>query len=119
VEGWERSAQKLARTGAKLYLIEDSPYQPGDTTECLSVHPDDPRACMSTAGTALPNPNRRRAVSAALDALGVTIIDPVPWFCTARDCPVIVGNVLVYRDQSHITATYARMLGPLLEPYLK
>jgi hypothetical protein len=27
--------------------------------------------------------------------------------------------VLVYRDQSHITATYARMLGPLLEPYLK
>jgi hypothetical protein len=27
--------------------------------------------------------------------------------------------VLVYRDTSHLTATYSRMLGPLLEPYLR
>jgi hypothetical protein len=27
---------------------------------------------------------------------------------------VIVGNVLVYRDVSHVTATYSRLLAPLL-----
>jgi hypothetical protein len=49
----------------------------------------------------------------------VTTIDPTPWFCTTTTCPVIVRNVLVYRDVSHITATYSRLLAPLLAPYLK
>ena len=119
VQGWVTSARKLARSGAQLYLIEDSPYQPGNVPECLSAHPDDPRACVVTAGRALPARDRRRAISAALKEQGVTPIDPLPWFCTVQACPVIVGNVLVYRDTSHLTATYSRMLGPLLEPYLR
>jgi hypothetical protein len=48
----------------------------------------------------------------------VTVVDPVPWFCTTEHCPVIVGNVLVYRDAGHITATYARMLAPQLDQAL-
>ncbi len=119
VDGWSASADRLARTGAKVYLIEDSPYQAGNTTECLSVHPQDPQACVASAGSALPEPERRRAISAALRAKGVTVIDPLPWFCTARACPVIVGNVLVYRDASHVTATYSRLLAPLLGRHLR
>ncbi len=119
VQGWATSADRLARTGAKLYLIEDSPYQDGDTTECLSVHPGDPGACVVDRDSALPQPDRRRAISAALRARGVTIVDPLPWFCTARACPVIVGDVLVYRDASHVTATYARLLAPLLGQRLR
>jgi hypothetical protein len=57
-------------------------------------------------------------IDAALRARGVTIIDPITWFCTSSTCPVIVGNVLVYRDVSHITATYARLLAPLLNQSL-
>ncbi|HEU4347702.1 MAG TPA: acyltransferase family protein [Actinoplanes sp.] len=114
VDGWSRSADRLAGTGAEVVLIEDTPYQSGDTVECLSVHVRDPRACVVSAGAALPNPGRRRAIAAALRTGDVTIVDPLPWFCTAGRCPVIVGNVLVYRDASHITATYSRMLAPLL-----
>jgi peptidoglycan/LPS O-acetylase OafA/YrhL len=114
IDGWRRSADRLAATGARLVLIEDTPYQAGDTVECLSVHLRDPGACVVSAGTALPNPDRRRAVAATLAAAGVTVVDPLPWFCTAERCPVIVGNVLVYRDASHITATYARLVAPQL-----
>ena len=39
--------------------------------------------------------------------------------CGTRRCPVIVGDVLVYRDDSHLTATYARRLAPRLAAVLE
>jgi hypothetical protein len=116
--GWVRSAERLAGSGAKLYLLDDTPYQPGDVPECLSAQPSAPGRCAVSRSAALPNPKRRAMIDAALRQRGVTTIDPTSWFCTATVCPVIVGNVLVYRDVSHITATYARLLAPLLSPYL-
>ena len=112
--GWIRTVNSLAPAGARLYLIEDTPYQAGDTPECLSTHPDEPRACIVSAGDAFPRTARRLRVDAALRARGVTLVDPAPWFCTPSGCPVIVGNVLVYRDAGHITATYINLLAPLL-----
>jgi SGNH domain (fused to AT3 domains) len=35
-------------------------------------------------------------------------------FCTARTCPLIVGNDLVYRDDNHVTVEYATALAPVL-----
>jgi hypothetical protein len=32
------------------------------------------------------------------------------WFCYQRECPMVVGNTIVYRDTGHITATYALAL---------
>jgi peptidoglycan/LPS O-acetylase OafA/YrhL len=116
--GWVRTTEQLAATGAKLYLIDDTPYQSSDTPECLSTHPRDPQACVVAAGRALPQPARRRMVADALTAKGVTVVDPTAWFCTATRCPVIIGNVLVYRDVSHVTATYIRLLAPLLQARL-
>jgi hypothetical protein len=35
-----------------------------------------------------------------------------------RRCPVVIGNLLVYRDTNHLTTEYATMLAPLLEAQL-
>lgn len=35
-------------------------------------------------------------------------------FCTADQCPVIVGNTLVFRDDNHVTTEYAQVLAPVL-----
>jgi hypothetical protein len=43
----------------------------------------------------------------------VPVVDPTPWLC-GRDCPLVVGNVLVYRDTNHLTSAYAEMLSPVL-----
>jgi hypothetical protein len=118
IAGWARTADQLARTGAKLFLISDTPYQSGDVPVCLSAHERDPAACTVSRDKAFPDPARRQQIEFVLKARGVAVIDPTPWFCTATTCPVIVGNVLVYRDAGHVTATYARMLAPLLSPHL-
>ena len=51
-------------------------------------------------------------------ANGVTVIEPIPWFCTDV-CPVVVGNILVWKDNSHLTTKYAALLTPLLEARLR
>jgi hypothetical protein len=43
------------------------------------------------------------------------VIDPEPWLCSpAGNCPVVVGNTLVYRDTSHVAESYAETIAPVL-----
>jgi peptidoglycan/LPS O-acetylase OafA/YrhL len=45
----------------------------------------------------------------------VSMVDMTPFFCGQIHCPAIIGNMIVYRDTSHITNTYAKVLIPQLE----
>ena len=49
---------------------------------------------------------------------GVHVIDPVSRFCGPRRCPAVIGDVLVYRNSGHVTATYVKTMTPWLEPRL-
>jgi SGNH domain (fused to AT3 domains) len=42
------------------------------------------------------------------------VIDPTSWFCADDKCLSVIGNYLVYRDQSHVTASCMRFLVPEL-----
>ena len=39
--------------------------------------------------------------------------------CPADPCAAVIGGVLVYRDDHHVTATYARTLTPWLAAELE
>jgi peptidoglycan/LPS O-acetylase OafA/YrhL len=119
VTGWATSADRLTAAAGTVYLIEDTPYQPQEVPSCLSAHPRAPGICAQPRATAFPFPARRAAIRAAFAERGASTIDPTPWFCTATVCPVIVGDVLVYRDASHVTATYDRLLAPMLSRSLQ
>ena len=45
-------------------------------------------------------------------------VDTTDWFCTDDTCPAVLGNLLVMRDETHITAPMAEFLRPLLEAAL-
>jgi hypothetical protein len=49
---------------------------------------------------------------AAAKKAGALVIDPDPWFCANGWCPAVVGPFVVFRDSSHMTASYARWLAP-------
>jgi hypothetical protein len=51
--------------------------------------------------------------TAELDAArsrSVPVVETFDLVCPTSRCPIIVGNVLVYRDESHISATFAKWL---------
>ena len=44
----------------------------------------------------------------------VYFIDMSEYFCDENSCPPAIGNVIVYRDDSHITEAYSKTLAPML-----
>jgi hypothetical protein len=46
----------------------------------------------------------------AADASGTRVVDPTKWLCWENQCPVVIGDVLPYRDRGHLTTVYARSL---------
>ena len=45
-------------------------------------------------------------------ATGAAHVDPERWFCIERRCPAVVGATPVFADGLHMTAEYARKIGP-------
>jgi hypothetical protein len=67
--------------------------------------------------TPAPYKGRAELLQQTLTAANVTYLDPTNWFCTKKDCPAIVGNLLVYRDESHISTAYSYYLAPLFAAF--
>lgn len=104
----------LEDAGIEVVALYDNPAPTGFGKEfagqipaCLAVHVDDPGACSF---------ERERGVissgTVAIRAAGervpeVDIIDMTDIFCNETTCPPIIGGVLVFRQGSHITNTYA------------
>lgn len=79
--------------------VADGRYRAGD--------PD--RDCgIAREGSLLPvNP-----AIGPYEGLDITLLDVTEGICDGERCPGVVGNVLVYRDSSHLTNVYAAKLAP-------
>jgi hypothetical protein len=109
------TAQTVARftaMGSAVVLLADTARTKAEGVDCLAAHLDDVRACRLPSGIAYYYPHRRAADMEAAKRAGALVIDPDPWFCARGWCPAVVGPFVVFRDSSHMTATYARWLAP-------
>ena len=112
--GMADSVTALQKSGAKVALLADVP-NPGRTDlvpDCLAAHQSDIQACAVPLTKAFI-PGRTAEMDSARRA-GATVVDPTPWFCTSITCPVVISNVIVFADGSHITGTYGAFLAPEL-----
>jgi peptidoglycan/LPS O-acetylase OafA/YrhL len=115
-DAWVSTIHALRPT--PLALISDTPAPRTDIPDCVSANYHDLPACVTPLSAALPAAAVRTSVADAATREGVRVVDPVPWLCTATTCPVVVGNVLVYRDDSHLSTAYATLLAPFLSAAL-
>jgi hypothetical protein len=115
-DGLEKSVASLKVSGATMAFLADtpSPAAEGSIPDCLSEHPTDIARCAIPRSQAALDSTGRQAEIKGAERAGATVIDPTPWFCTAISCPAVVQNVIVYEDDSHISATYALLRAPEL-----
>jgi peptidoglycan/LPS O-acetylase OafA/YrhL len=105
-------------TSAKIVYLEDTPYPGYNVAECVAAHLDDVKACNLPLSKAY-NQARHKAVNHALEKLGgVTLVNPADWICADSTCPAVAGNLLVYRDQSHLSVEFSRWLTPMITSLL-
>jgi hypothetical protein len=106
---------KALRHGAThVVFIDDVPRLKQPAVTCIEAHMSDVFPCTVARRDAFQWPTTRRRELKLAKAEGVVGIDPAPWFCTPDRCPVIVDNMLVYRDGQHIIPEWAAFLAPLL-----
>jgi hypothetical protein len=80
---------------------------------CLSAHLDSASACAPDRTSAL-NAAGITAEQAATAAGGGYYADLTSLFCTPSRCPVVIGDNLVFRDDNHLTTSYAHWLAPVI-----
>jgi peptidoglycan/LPS O-acetylase OafA/YrhL len=96
-----------------IVAIRDNPSMPRNTLSCVAEHRNTAaQACKSPRSQALAAPDGQ--AGAVLQIPRARLIDLSSLYCTAT-CSPVVGHILVYRDPSHITATYAATLSPYIE----
>ena len=113
-DGYQAAWRLWTAAGKRVHVIRDVPSTGQvNIPSCFALTPDRAGACDVPRTTALPTD---QAVSTA-KALGdpkVTVLDLTPQFCDEKTCYARVGNVMVYRDTSHLTVEYAKLLAPFL-----
>jgi hypothetical protein len=109
--------QTLQAAGKQVIVLHDTPAPNISIPDCLAEHADQHSACDTPRRTALrPDP-----VMDAVRVLGDHAIDAVDLndhICRPTLCEAVVGGVVVYFDETHLTATYSATLAPYLEPAL-
>jgi len=113
-EGLDLTLSKLRPSVGKVLLLGDSATPSADVPSCLASNVSSVQQCMSSRDAAV-RPGRlavERSLAAKYDASFIPTSD---WMCTNTSCPPVVGNVLMYRDNSHITATASAFLAPYVE----
>jgi hypothetical protein len=107
---------ELQRGGVRVVVIRDTPRMDIDIPECLTSLGGSIASCSRPRARAMARQDP--LVVAATRAPGVTLIDMTDAMCAADSCPPVVGNVLVWRDSHHLTASYAKTMAPALERVL-
>ena len=112
--GMSRTLAKLIPATKRVIMLADTPLSLVDPPVCLSAHPQSVLACATPVDGAISA--SWLAEEAKLAAVsGIGFIDPTPWVCPSSPCPVVLGDLLVYRDAGHLTATFAAALSDRLE----
>jgi len=121
VSGFEEAWAPSVARGIPIVAIADTP-RPGNTKVTS------PSECVEM-GSVSCGFSRKSALrvdplfNAAQGTQGLTPVDMSEFFCGERRCESVIGRVLVYRDDNHMTAAYARTLveslreklGPLVD----
>ncbi|MEJ2886616.1 SGNH hydrolase domain-containing protein [Actinomycetospora aeridis] len=112
VDAW----RTLDRVGVPVLAIRDNPRLPFSPTECVDARPADGDTCAAPRG---PLVATRLPWTWAGDLpQNVVTLDLSDAYCTGDVCPAVTGNVLIYLDSNHVSATFGGTLAPFVAPAL-
>jgi peptidoglycan/LPS O-acetylase OafA/YrhL len=114
--GFVAAWQQLSDAGLQVIGMRDNPRHPDDSPDCTERWGATAPQCTVERNTVYSDDLLER--TAPTLPAGIRLLDTSSFFCGKTACPPLIGNVRVYLDDSHVTASYMRTITPLLEPAL-
>ncbi len=114
--GYRKTLDRIDRAGLQVAVIRDTPASASDVPSCVS---EDLHNLDKCAFKRVRDWNKEYDVRAAKASPFAHLIDINDEICPSDLCRAVIGNALVYRDKSHLTATFARTLSPWIGEGLK
>lgn len=119
--GFAATLGRLKGLSPRLLVLGDNPASRTDPATCLSAHLTDVGACDNTRAKAIES-GKLAAERTVAAQDGARFVDTSDWLCTDTQCPVIIGDILMFRDINHLTTVAADWFTPMIDavvmPYL-
>ena len=115
-EGYIEQWETLDEHDIQVFAIRDNGRYHVDPPTCVEEFGVNAKECTLPRDDFMP-------IEGAWETLNpkpenVYYFETGDFFCDEDICSPIIGNVLAFRDKSHITATFAKALAPYIRPAL-
>ncbi|NKQ55976.1 acyltransferase [Amycolatopsis sp. K13G38] len=110
--GFVAQWQKLDAASIPVLAVRDNPRYDGSPSACVEQLGPDAADC-SAPRTELyaPEPPYRSLTGVPPN---VSFLDFGDYYCDPEVCPAVIGNVLLYLDDNHLTAAYLSTMAPIV-----
>lgn len=115
MKGLDEIADMVRGYGGQLVLMRDNPRYTVDMMICPQESPFADCSFDREQVLAAENP----ALDALGDKPGVYHLDMTDYYCPEGVCQALVGNVLVYMDNNHMTRQYGESMAPMAADQLE
>lgn len=108
VEAWQR----LDSLGLPVVAVRDNPRFDHQPSECIEANGRGAEACdVPRAELLAADPPYTYAEGVPADVMFLDLSNDI---CTSTACPPEIGNVAVYLDDNHLSASYSRTLSTIV-----
>lgn len=111
--GFPAQWRRVTDLGIPVLAVRDNPRFDFSMPDCIQTNGINSARCTfprEDIYSAVPPYEKVAGVPA-----GVTLVDTADAICTATTCPPVIGNVLVYLDNNHLTRSYATTMAGRIE----
>lgn len=118
--GYRRSVDRLAGVARRVVILRDTPSFASSIPSCVAAHSGWTSPCSRARSAAYSTARwtAEMAVGAAYSSVRAT--DLGDWLCQPTRCwPVTSTHILRYRDEHHMTNTFATALAPAMYSRLR
>jgi len=112
-QGFEQLARNFTAEGIDVIGIRDNPRFSLNMAECVVSKGSDHASCNPPREDVLPETPAFSPLVGKIS--GLSLLDMSDSICTKTACPAQVGNMYVYLDTNHLSASYAETMADALE----